>query len=163
MPGALALAHDTLHGYRVIPLLQTRDTSCWNELETLDFASGKSALHPGAGEQAGGYTTMLALTRTVGDREQRIVVAGDADCISNAELLMQRPGIRSTNFSLITGVFRWLARDEFPITITRPTPDDKLLRLDNASMAWVKVLFMICVPLLLASRGGWCLFRRRRR
>ena len=52
---------------------------------------------------------MLALTRNVGDREQRIFVLGDVDCISNAELLMSRVGMKTSNFSLITGMFRWLS------------------------------------------------------
>ncbi|MDR1274174.1 MAG: Gldg family protein [Odoribacteraceae bacterium] len=161
MPGALAMTHDTLHGFRVTPVLQSRDSTCWNEFQTTDFVNEKATLDDD--ERQGTYTTMLALLRTVGDREQRIVIAGDADCTSNAELLMQRPGLRAANFTLITGMFRWLTRNEFPLVTTHPTPKDTLLRLDREDVSHVKIAFMICLPLLLALRGAWCLARRKKR
>ena len=72
---------------------------------------------------------MLALTRNVGDREQRIFVLGDVDCISNAELLMSRVGMKTSNFSLITGMFRWLSYGEFPIVLSNIPPVDTVLEL----------------------------------
>ena len=67
---------------------------------------------------------MLALTRNVGDREQRIFVLGDVDSISNAELLMSRVGMKTSNFSLITVCSGWLSYGEFPIVLSNIPPVD---------------------------------------
>ena len=39
------------------------------------------------------------------DKEQKIMILGDADCLSNAELSQGRRGIDAANFSLITSSF----------------------------------------------------------
>ena len=44
------------------------------------------------GEFVGSNTTVLGLTRQVEDREQRIFIAGDADWMSNRELVQGRQG-----------------------------------------------------------------------
>jgi ABC-2 type transport system permease protein len=146
LPGALALDHDTLHGYRVTPFLRALPAP------------------PGDEEAKEAPVTMLALSRPLpGDREQRVAIIGNADCIGNAELQMQRPGLRASNFSLVTGTFRWLTRDEFPMTTTRPAPPDTLLRLSRDDMPRVKLLFLGVIPSLVLLAGGFNLFRRKRR
>ncbi|MDR2413525.1 MAG: Gldg family protein [Odoribacteraceae bacterium] len=166
MQGALAIIHDTLDnkGYRATPLLQTRDTGCWNDLDACPPPGRGAILDSLAGEREGIYTTAIALARSIDDnREQRIIIAGDADCISNAGLQAQRPGIRSVNFSLITAAFRWLTRDEFPLIISRPQPSDTLLQLTREEMPCVKTLFSIIIPAIIAIAGACCLFRRKKR
>ena len=161
MPGAVGLVYDTLKGFQMTPLLQTLDTASWNELETTDFVDGKALWQPQLGEKKGSYTTMMALSRSWGEGEQRIMVLGDADCFSNAELLMDRAGIRAYNFDLITSSFRWLTHDEFPLRTPRPSPLDKKLLLEGDDMAVVKLVFMGILPLLFVLGGALCLTRRK--
>ena len=74
------------------------------------------------GEKLGAYPTAIALTRKIKgkDKKQRIIVLGDADCFSNAELQKSsRPGIYSFNFNMIPGSFRWLCYNEFPVSSSR--------------------------------------------
>lgn len=54
-------------------------------METRDFVNDSVILHTAAGEVEAMYPVALALSRKVGDREQRIMILGDADCISNEE------------------------------------------------------------------------------
>ena len=53
------------------------------------------------GEKLGAYPTAIALTRKIKgkDKKQRIIVLGDADCFSNAELqkAQDRVSIHSTS------------------------------------------------------------------
>lgn len=62
---------------------------------------------------------MLYLTRLVKNKEQRIFVIGDADCISTLELSQNRAGFRSSNFTLITETFRNMSYEEFPVDANR--------------------------------------------
>ena len=163
MPGAAALGYKNGHGFNVYPLLKTKDEGSWNELTTLNFTDENAVLNPEIGEQEQSYPTMLALTRNVGDREQRIFVLGDVDCISNAELLMSRVGMKTSNFSLITGMFRWLSYGEFPIVLSNIPPVDTVLELSKDTVPYAKFAFTWGLPILFALGyfGVW--FKRRRR
>lgn len=146
MPGAVGLSYEQNRGFSVIPVLTTADTGCWNELGV---------------QQA--YPTALALSRQVGAKEQRIIILGDADCISNAELMMFRKGIDASNYSLITESFRWLTKGEFPINTRRPEPRDTKVNMELPSMIWVRIGLLGFLPLCLIAGGivtGW---RRKNR
>ena len=69
----------------------------------------------------------MPFPRQLKDKEQRIIISGDADCISNTELTLSREGYRSGNFNLIIESFRWLSGGEFPIDIRRPHCTDNKL------------------------------------
>jgi len=163
MPGAAALGYTEEKGFRVTPVLTTSGKGSWNELDTRNFIDEKATLNPNRGEQEGAYATLLALTRNAGGREQRIAVLGDADCISNAELLMRRQGVRNSNFSLITGMFRWMSYDEFPLAVTRPSFPDKVLELKKESLPMIEVGLMWIFPALFAAGGVGVWLKRRRR
>lgn len=163
MPGTAVMTYDTTGDFRVTPVLKTYDAGSWNELETTDFVNEKAEFTPRAGEVERAFPTMLALTRKVGDREQRIVVLGDADCMSNAELLMNRRGVKAANFNLITGMFRWLSYGEFPLVLSSISPEDKVLELTKDSMSWVRMGLLWVFPGLFALGyiGIWLKRRRR--
>lgn len=162
MPGAAGLTYDTNGLFKVVPVLKTNEKGCWNEMETTDFTDERASLNPKKGEVEKSFPTMLALTRQTGDREQRIVILSDADCISNSELLMSRAGIKGANFSLITGMFHWLSYDEFPITLKKIAPRDNLLKLSKSAMPRIRIAFLWVFPFLFAAGylGIW--FKRRR-
>ena len=163
MPGATALNYTMDKGFMVRPVLTTRDTGCWNEIETRDLLNEPVELNPVVGEKEGVYPIALALSRKMRDREQRIIVLGDADCISNSELMMYRKGIKASNFSLITESFRWLTDGEFPVNTRRPDSADTSISLELSSMKWVKVMFVGILPLLLIGCGILIWHRRRGR
>ena len=120
-------------------------------------------MNPAVGEVEKSNSIMLYLTRPVNNKEQRIFVIGDADCISNSELMMYRKGIKASNFSLITESFRWLTDGEFPVNTRRPDPADTSISLELSSMKWVKVMFVGILPLLLIGCGILIWHRRRGR
>ena len=162
-PGAVGLECTTDKGFEVLPLMQSRDTASWNELETTDFLDGKISVNPSIGEVEKSYPLALALSRKVGDKEQRIVVLGDSDCISNGELGKERNGIHAANFSLITESFRWFSYGEYPVDTERPLPMDRKIDMSRKASGWIKGIAMGIIPagLLLCSIVLW--MRRRRR
>ena len=117
MPSATAIYETENVGFEAIPVFTTGTMKCWNELETKNFSLEDPTLNEAIGEKENAYVTGYALRRDVKGKEQRVFVLGDADCISNAELGVDRE-FRRSNYALIDGMFRWLVYDEYPIDIS---------------------------------------------
>ena len=170
MPGAVALAYEKNPGFKYTPVLvsdtvkdiaQIDSIGSWNELQTTDFIDGIAKYNPEKGETLGPLVTALALTRKVGNKEQRIMVLGDADCLSNGEISQEREGIKARNFSFINGMFFWLTNEQSPIDVRRPhNPDDNML-LKKDDMGFYKILYKIIIPALLVL--GFLLIWLRRK
>ncbi len=159
MPGAVALSYEEKPGFKYIPVLvsdtvknmaQIDSIGSWNELNTTDFVDDIAKYTLEKGETLGSLTTALALTREVGGKQQRIMILGDADYLSNGELSARRKGINASNFTFINGLFFWLTYEESPIDVRRPhNPDDNML-LKKDDMGFYKILYKIIIPALLA-------------
>lgn len=162
MPGTVGLEYRTDAGFQVEPVLTTADTGCWNELTTTDFTLEKPELSGEAGETEQAYPTVLALHRSSGGREQRVIVAGDADWLSNRELSVFREGLAPVNHTVLTEVFRWLSNGEFPVAIRYSDPRDVRLDLALENLSGVKLVFTGLLPLLFLIGGIWMYWRRRR-
>ncbi len=135
----------------------------WSELKTTDFVDEIAMYEPEEGELGGPVTTALALTRKVGDKEQRILILGDADCFSNGEITMQRKGIESGNADFVGGMFFWLTDEYSPIDVRRPhRPDDNVF-LKKDDLGIYKIFYRFIVPLLLAGALLMIWLRRRGR
>ena len=161
-PGASGLEYTEDKGYKVTPLFVT-DSLVWNELGTTNFVDDTARLDSKAGEVQGRYTTGLALSRKVGEREQRIMILGDADCISTGELSRSRRGIRASNFSITTAGFFWLSDNEVPIDVRRPNGSDTAISLSVVGAGIWKVIFSWIIPIVLAITAFVIWFRRRGR
>lgn len=161
MPDATGLLFDASKGYGGFPVLAT-DSSCWNELQTTDFLDGKPLYQPQTGERKGSYPVLVALTRKVGGKEQRILVSGDADCVSNGELSKNRNGYDSSNFTLIPGSFRWMSYGEFPVDTSRPKPADTAVFVTREWRKTVRYAWYVVLPALFLVMGTTLLIRRQR-
>ena len=162
MPSAVGLEYTRNKGYDVTPLFVS-DSSSWNEMETTDFIDDTAKLNPAIGEVRKSYATGLALSRKIGGRTQKIMVLGDADCISNGEISINRIGIPATNYSVITGAFYWMSDNEVPIDVRRPASPDSKLSLDKESMFTTRILLMWVFPGVLALLAIILWIRRRGR
>lgn len=113
------------------------------------------------GDQPGPLTTAIALTRTINGKQQRIVVTGDADFLSNAELARYTP--RTSNFDFSTALFSWFSNGEFPIDTSRPPSKDKSITLTSGGMVALKWLLLGILPGMLLVAGTIILIRRKRK
>jgi ABC-2 type transport system permease protein len=102
----------------------------------------------------------IALTRKIGTREQRILVIGDADFMSTAE--MQRHSPSTNNFDFITELFSWLNYGEFPVDASRPKTSDAI-NINRDGISLVRIVFFCILPLLLVAGGAILLITRKRR
>ncbi len=163
MPHTTGLAYTADRGFTVTPLFVSDTTGSWNEVETTDFIDDTVRLNPAAGEVERSYPTILALSRKVGEKEQKIFILGDADCLSNGEISISRKKIRASNYSLINAAFYWMSDEEVPINVTRPTPPDRAIRLSLGVMEIWRVIFMGVIPATLIFLAIFIWIRRRGR
>lgn len=148
-------------GYQVIPIAETASTGYWSELQTTNFAVETPSFDVSAGEKEDAIPTILALAKKIGEQEQKIIVMGDADCISNGELSMNRD-MRSANWPFIINAFKWLANDEFPINIDRPAPTDWKINITPRNSSIITMSVKWGIPLLLFLLAILIWIRRRR-
>ena len=162
-PSTAGLEQIADKGYTVTNMFTTDTIGVWNELETTDFIDDTVCLNPAIGEVEKIYNTVVALSRKVGNKEQKIILTGDADCISNGEFGRRVPTARASNFSLITGGFFWMSDNEVPIDVRRPALPDNKVYVEKTGSKVIKWSFMIVLPLLLAGIGIFLWIRRKGR
>lgn len=163
MPGAVEFIVNDSCGFKPAILFATA-SKAWNELQTTDFVDGKPEVNQETGEKTDSIPLVVRLTRQVGDKEQHIYVCGDADCMANSELTTSRNDMSTSNFTLITEIFRDLSNDEFPINDERPHPyDDKMSISGQGALLLVRILFMGIIPVGLLAGYTITWWRRRKK
>jgi ABC-type uncharacterized transport system involved in gliding motility auxiliary subunit len=90
-------------------------------------------------------------------RQQRIVVIGDGDFLSNAYLGNQ--GNQDMGFAIIN----WLSHDDSFIDIPAATAPDTQINLDQGTWSVVGLLFLVGMPLGLVIAGVSLWMKRRKR
>ncbi len=173
MPGAVGIDHENLvKDFKATKVMQSDwahnrrqldSIGSWNELKTTDFIDDTARYDRSSGEKLGPITTALALTREVNGKQQRIMILGDADCFSNAEITMNRKGIDAMNFLMCNGMFFWLTHEESPTDVRRPEPPDNNLLASDDDMPVVGFIYRIVIPVLLALTCLLIWLRRRGR
>lgn len=162
MPTVAGLDYTTDKGFQVTPLFMTDSTS-WNEMETTDIIDDIVKYNPEAGEVRKSYATGLALSRKIGDREQKIVILGDADCISDGEFSRSRPGLMAANYGIIEGSFFWMSDGEVPIDVRRPQTKDSHIMVGEEAAVVTKYALMAVFPGILLFLALFIWIRRRSR
>ena len=138
-------------GYTVTELFKSDTVNSWNELETKNFVDDTVRLNLTIGEEEQSYPTMVALSRNVNGKEQRVILSGDADCISNRELMGGHRGINASNFTIITGGLFWLSNNELPIDVRRPPMTDNYLYIGSITADVIWWMLVVILPVALAG------------
>ncbi|MBO9632975.1 MAG: Gldg family protein [Chitinophagaceae bacterium] len=163
MPGAGALEFNAGKGFEATTLFRTDSTGSWNELETTNFKDDSARLNTSAGEVMQSLPTMLALKRKVNNREQKIIITGDADWLSNGELGMNRKNVNAGNFAVLNASFFWMSDGEVPIDMRRDPYPDTSLSVGKKGWAISSILLKWIFPASLILTGLFIWIRRRGR
>jgi ABC-2 type transport system permease protein len=165
MPGTAALddTNAKSKGFNVTTLFRTDSIGSWNELETTNFVDDSVKLNPAAGEVERSYPVVLALSRKIKGKEQKIIVSGDADWMSNGELGMNRNEVQAANFTPIVSSFFWLSDGEVPIDMRHDVPPDTSLSIGEKGWAFFGIFFKWGLPALLIAASLIIWIRRRGR
>lgn len=160
-PQARALAQLSPPRWQVQPLLRTSAQS-WNETGHIPKAgepAGEVRYDGTNGEMAGPLDFGFALSRLSprpGASEQRVVVIGDGDFLSNSFLG------NGGNRELGERVFDWLLADDALISIPKVAAADSEIVLSDAALGTISFGFLLVLPLMLLGTGFF-IWRRRRR
>ena len=171
MPTAGGLEKVADKGFKYTPILRSdtivgevqkkepRPYIVWNELGEFNFEAGIGVQYnPELGEVAKEYHTAVALSRMVGNKEQRIIITGDADCISNNELGQNRS---PNNGKMILGTYNYLSYNEMPIETKRKPTTDTAVYLNRTGFNILYVGFQFIFPLLFLTAGVFVWLWRR--
>lgn len=162
MPTAAGLEYTTDKGFDVVPLFMS-DSTCWNELENTEIVDQEVVLNPKVGEVQKSYPLALALSRKMGEREQKIFILGDADCLSDGELTANRSPLWAANYFIIQGSFFWLSDGEVPIDVRRPYYIDNKLFVGETGAEVLNYALIGGFPGLLLFLSLFIWLRRRGR
>ncbi|MEJ2142847.1 MAG: GldG family protein [Gammaproteobacteria bacterium] len=155
-PQAAAIEYQQQDNTEASEFLQTVSRS-WSETGaiqgTISYDKDK--------EQLGPLTIGLALTRehkTSDEKpaQQRIVVLGDGDFLSNAYLGNQG------NQDLGYNIFNWLSHEDNFIAIPVTVAPDKELTVSTTMGITIGFLFLIILPLVLLASGIFIWLKRRK-
>ena len=151
-PQAAGLSVNPPEGWKSQVLLDTRPTA-WSETGTL-----QGEVQFDKGRDVGGPLTFgVALTRPLEEREQRVVVIGDGDFLSNAVIA------NAGNLEFGMSIANWLSQDDAYVSIPVRTARDRGLNLSNNMQIAVGATFLVVLPLALIGGGVAVWWRRRRR
>ena len=161
MPFVTALSYTNGGAYKIKPLLETNAKTSW--LKKNKFATDSAAVkfEPQLGDVQKSFPLAVSLTRNINGKEQRIVVSGDADFMSNAEA--QRYNMRTANFVFSVGIFSWLNYGKFPIITFRPAALDTKVLVTKEEVGLLQILFVWILPAILLACGSILLIRRKRK
>lgn len=165
-PNAAGIRQVADKGFHFVPIVATDSTGCWAEMQTKDFVHETSEFNPEKGEvEANGMPIITLLARDFAEKkQQKVVVMGSADCISNGEFSKGRNGIRSANYELILQTGLWFSDGNYYVNTNRPNrPDNQIKYVKYSQAIWIKAFFMGLIPALLALIGARIYFRRSRK
>jgi ABC-2 type transport system permease protein len=163
--GTAALQYTETSGFKIHPLLKTNSGTAHNtSVRNPDLAlMGDNGAQDSKiiDSKPGTFITSVALTRQINGKEQRIVVSGDADFMSNIELRRYAP--RTSNFYFNTGIFSWLSYGKFPVDTSRPDARDNRVTVSTDRIKLLKIWYIWMLPGVLLAFGSVLLIRRKRK
>ncbi|WP_158880618.1 GldG family protein [Rhodanobacter sp. L36] len=159
-PQVSALAQVTQADWATQPFLRSSVQS-WTEFKPINNSKTSDIRFDAtAGELKGPLDFGFALSRlspSPDKSEQRVVVIGDGDFLSNTFLG------NGGNRALGERVFDWLLGDDKLVNLPPRGAPDRLLAISQTELDIVSFSFLIALPLLLLVIGGLIVWQRRRR
>ena len=138
-------------GWRMTPLIEVAQRG-WVETGKLDDKSvfDKDRDLPGP------VNIATAFERTANDRQQRVIVVGNGNFVSNAFLG------NGGNLQLGVAMLHWLSGDDKLIAIPPRPAADVQINIDQMTLYLIAFSFLLVLPLLFAITGIVVWWRRRK-
>lgn len=154
MTGSTTISIADSTKFKIVPILVAENTeSTWLEhnMVVVDSAAPIFSIAEGDVKREQ-YVVAVQLTRNIHGKEQRIIVGGDSDMMSNMD------GI---NHGL--AFYSWTLNNEYPVYTNRSKDLDRLFTINNATAKKIQYVFLYGIPTLLVLFSIVTLVRRKRK
>ncbi|HVK46447.1 MAG TPA: Gldg family protein [Pseudobacter sp.] len=157
MPGVTALLSVDSNGFVRTPLLLTDAENTWLRKGALVTDSAAITYRPEEGDIKDAFVAGIRLSRKVGNKDQRIVIMGDADYISN----IRYGGTSIEHFHKT--IMHWVSNEIYPVYVPKPPFTDNALTVSGKTMKWLHILYVWGLPALVFVVATVILVRRKRK
>lgn len=152
-PGTAGIAYAD-SGFHIKHLLVTRSRDAWAKAGPLVTDSVPPVFDGQEGDfKRDSFSTVISLSRKIGNKEQRIVIAGDADFMSN---------LRNGGDFVGRSYYCWLENKRYPVYTPREAPKDVLLTIGPITGKVQQIVCIWILPGLVLLLGTILLIRRKR-
>ena len=125
----------------------------WLKMGRLVIDSVPPVFSPADGDiKAPSFVTAVSLTRQINNKEQRIIMMGDADCMTH---------LRGTLYG--NSFYNWFDYGEHPVFIPNRRYKDNLLTVTGPTAKFLMIACVWVLPGLLLLTGTVLLIRRKRK
>jgi ABC-2 type transport system permease protein len=162
MPITAAINISGNKGYAAQVLLASGPKS-WIETRKMDFSRDSIQFPSSDVRKKGAYPTVIALSKDINGKKQKIIVTGDADFLSNGQLFQTHEVIRAGNYNFIPAAFEWLSDGIAPVDDHRPDGIDNDLNISDRSWKIYSVILRWIFPLILILIACIIYVRRKSR
>lgn len=149
-PHARQIAADDGAGWAVTPLIEVAPRG-WVETGKLEAKPKFDKTR----DLPGPVNVASAFERTVGEREQRIIVAGTGHFLSNTFIG------NGGNLALGIAMLNWLSGEDALVTIEPRPAADTRLDIDAMHLHLIAIVVLIALPFAFVLAGGLVWWRRR--
>lgn len=157
MPGVTALKLSAASPFKATRVIETLPGKVWLKAGMLVEDSTLPAFNAAEGDlKQNSFTTALGLTRKISNKEQRIIVCGDADFASNLRIGMNYIKFVLPFYSYSTG-------NLFPVYMPKKEPEDRELIIRAPAAAIQRTIFVWVLPGAVLLFGAIMLIRRKRK
>jgi len=153
MPAPVSLVYDSAGPFAIKPLLKTVASKTWLKQGSFVTDSADIIFDEKIGDVKGAFTTAVQLTRPVNNKQQRIIVVGNTEFMSNT---------RGGGDYLATAFYSWLDDNEYPIYTPGKKRTDTRVKFSPGAAKIMDVLYVRVLPAILVAIGAILLVRRNR-
>jgi ABC-type uncharacterized transport system involved in gliding motility auxiliary subunit len=150
-PYARQIGVTEMEDWRVTPLIEVAPRG-WVEMSKLDDKPAFDASH----DLPGPVNIAAAFERTVNEKQQRIVVIGNAAFLSNAFLG------NAGNLQLGIATLNWLTAEDNLVAIDPRPASDSRIEVDQMTLYLIGFGFFVALPLAFVVTGVVIWWRRRK-
>jgi ABC-type uncharacterized transport system involved in gliding motility auxiliary subunit len=136
--------------WQITPLIEVAQRG-WVEVGTLDAQPTFDASR----DIRGPVTIAAAFERTVGDRQQRVIVVGSGSFLSNTYL-------DRGNLQLGIAMVNWLAAEDDLVAIDPPSAPDAHIEIGQTTLYAIALFFLLVLPVAFVLTGAIVWWRRHK-
>lgn len=157
-PKVMGITYRDSTKFKITPILMSNKETTWNRLTPFNLSTEK-IVFDSINDTRAEVPTAIALQKKISDsKTQKILIFGDADFMSNAQIARNSP--KNVNTLLTLRAFKWFSNNEYPVSTGRSKSIDTKISLNRDGIFWLKIVLLAIIPFIIAIIGAVILIKR---